>query len=272
MRQFVITPTVGSALTLGPTLVGATNGRYMIETLDGMGPPGTDIQTQKSPYQDGDTYIDAILQPRDIVIGGSIYSRVLATIQTYRLALIDALNPKLGPAGIVFTNDNASYSFNAIAKGSPLFKNKLATEPWQKFQITLHANDPYFYAGSNTTVSPAVNSNAAFANGGDSLTPVTITLTGPLTAFSVYTYDALSNKIELTMTSLSLADSATLIITTGFGAKSCLMGATNMIGYLTTGSTFWQLPLGTGTIYFTGSGSGAHTACSVVYKNRWVGL
>lgn len=69
MEMVTITNKHGESITLGNAAP------YYLEILDGVGGVPINIESQKSPYQDGSTYIDSVFGDRSISIEGMIITR-----------------------------------------------------------------------------------------------------------------------------------------------------------------------------------------------------
>lgn len=159
--------------TYGSFLIGAGS-NYCIESVEGLSEPGISWQEQKAPYQDGTTYIDNLLDVREIVIEGSIVASTLSAINTAKDAMIRAMNPKNGQAWLQYDADGVSKRIMAV--GRVVFGNKLYTEPFQKFQITFRCNDPLWQDLTASTINlpTSTNSTDSVINGAASNYPTMI--------------------------------------------------------------------------------------------------
>ena len=147
MRKIVFTNTNGVSTTFGETST-----IYSINSLEGLGSPDVNDQEQKAPFQDGATNIDQLLEPRDIVMEGIIMTMNLPLSYQYRRSMCSALNTKLGPGTITYTNDYGSWIIYGKAEG-PIFANNNGNEGCQKYQVTFHCADPYWQDVTETTVT-----------------------------------------------------------------------------------------------------------------------
>lgn len=153
MRRLTYTDSYGNATVLGNPASGKA--RFVITSLVGFDSAPVSRFTQKAPYQDGDTHIDSLMNERTITVEGAIYkSNNLTNIFTERRALAQGFNPKSGVGTLLYEYDGGnSKTVKCALDQGPVFPNKLATEPFQRFQITFIANDPWLY-GAPVTVSP----------------------------------------------------------------------------------------------------------------------
>jgi hypothetical protein len=157
MRRLTCTDSLGNVIVLGNPATGKI--KYGITSLTGFDSAPINRFTQKSPYQDGDTHIDSLMDERIITVEGALYTpKNLTTIMADRRTLSQKLNPKLGTYTLLYEYDGGSKTCYATLSQSPIFANKEATEPFQKFQVTFVANDPWLY-GAPTTVSVSGMSN-----------------------------------------------------------------------------------------------------------------
>lgn len=290
MRELVYTNALGQSLTL-------FNDKYLITSLDGIDMPTVDLQEQKAPYQDGTTYLDALFEPRTVVVQGAIINiQQLGAIFTSRAQVLAALNPKLGQGLLTYTNDNGSYTttctpMNAGGSGAGIFPNKPATDPFQLFSMEFYCNDPYWYSTTGSSASMDVvtggltfpitfpitfgtyvgNVPVGANNTGDSVTPVVITITGP-SQNPVVTNTTTGQFISLNIT-LNVGD--VLVINTKFGSKSIVYlpsggSPQNQMASLVAGSAFWSLNIGNNQLTFSDSTQGS-AVCTVSWNNRYSG-
>jgi len=126
-------------------------GPYLIVKIEGLGIPNVDRQEQKSPYQDGTTYIDSLLQNRDIVVELAITKpNDFANIALYRRELSQRLTPKYGLGDLNYTDEDGNeYTIRAVVS-SMVFTNKDYRDPYMRAMVTFTACDPYW---RNTTIA-----------------------------------------------------------------------------------------------------------------------
>lgn len=147
-RKLVYTNPSGGVLTVDGV-------NMLITNITGLGTPDTDLQQQKAPYQDGTTYIDALLGNRQVVVEIAILKpNKFADIDTIRRELVNKLNPKLGPGEMIYTTEGGSqYKLFCIPTGSPNIPNKDFREPFLRCLLTFTANDPHWYEITDEVVS-----------------------------------------------------------------------------------------------------------------------
>jgi hypothetical protein len=234
--------------------LGAVNPHnYLIEALEGLGPAKAAIQSQKAPFQDGVSYIDLLFREREIVVDGLIRcANNLAIINAFKRTMEIAFNPKNGQGTLTYYNGTASYWATAVIE-SLVFKNKLFTEPFQKYHLEIVCPDPFWYAITQSTKNIARGATETCVNAGDYQTPMTIVVTGPCTNPKIAIG---STYIKVTKT---LAAGDTVNINTAFGLKSVtfthLGTTTNIMNLLDAGSTFLQLLPGNNSVIYTEDGT-----------------
>jgi hypothetical protein len=134
------------------------------------------LQSQRAPFQHGSTYIDQLLNDREIVVQG-IISVGTKTSLSYPLRhdLVSVINPLLGQGVITYTNDHVIRKAMCTAIG-PVFANNNSNEGSQKYMITFHCNDPFLYFDTASTISlptPATSTESV-VNAAQSFTPSVI--------------------------------------------------------------------------------------------------
>jgi hypothetical protein len=173
-----------------------------------------------------------------------------------------------------------------------MFPNKLATTPFQDFQVHFYCNDPYWYSRTQNATSIFLVSGGftfpfsfpfqfgnyigstpmALVNSGDSTTPVQISINGP----SVTPIITNTTTGQLIKCNITLNSGDVLLINTKFGSKSVTLisssGATsNQMSTLDATSTFWQLAVGNNLVTFQDSTQGGLESCNIVWYNRFTG-
>src|SRR5690625_1401034 len=77
---------------LGQSIEFSNRKPFILENVEGLGDIEADIQTQKAPYQDGETHIDTVLEPRYIDLEISV---VGSNVDELRRYLSRVMNPKI---------------------------------------------------------------------------------------------------------------------------------------------------------------------------------
>jgi len=264
-------------------------GPFVLQKLEGTGCAGSDIQTSKSPYQDGIDVLDVILKERTISIKGTILGEDMTDLFSKRQLLSRIFNPKLKKASLKYVNDFGEKCIECYSEDAPVFGENYAT--LQEFLITLLCPSP-FWLDENFTkeeiitwvggASFPISFPVKFANKGETKkniinigdveTPVEITFKGP--AINPCVTNLLTGEYIKVKRSLSSDD--ILIINTEFGNKKVEIQDKNGVrinafNWIDLNSTFFNLQVGDNTIQYTSDG--ADPASVVIkYYNRYVGL
>ena len=175
MRTLTYTAPTGQSITIGD---GTQYGIYD-NGIQGLGAPKLNLQTQKAPYQDGATFIDALDDIREIVVTGSMNTQVLSTIQSLRKALEQVINGKLGVGTLIYTYNGTSYSIPAIPGAqSPLYKNRNWTSMVQTYQLNFECLQPHWQSPTVSNVVLPVNVTVAIQNDSDINIPISCNIVG----------------------------------------------------------------------------------------------
>lgn len=118
---------------------------YGLVSVEGLGDVDAEIQQQSAPYQDGSSFIDAILTPRNVdtefIVRGADYAQV----RERRAELARIVNPKLGLGILRYVSGGTVREINAVAESAPYFPdgdNRGAR--WQRGTLTFICPDPYW--------------------------------------------------------------------------------------------------------------------------------
>jgi hypothetical protein len=250
------------------TLSDAGTSIYGITSLTGLGPAELNIQSQKSPFQDGTTPIDRLFNPREVVLNGIItVGQNNLQRYTYRRTMCQYLNAKYGVGSLVYTNTYGAWALTNVEVEGPTFANKNSNEGCQTYQIVFHAHDPYFYDVSSTTVT--ITTGTGITNSGDVNAPIKLTITGPCTN-PIVTNNTTGYYIKYIG---SLSSSQYLVVTTATGNKRVTLYtsgvASNAISSIYSGSTLWGLNLGANSV--TRSADSGTPVTTVAYYNKYIG-
>ena len=170
---------------------------FRLIKVEGLGEVNADIQSQKSPYQDGDTLIDVMLEPRHITVELKIYGKDAEDTEVKRRLIASIFNPKLGLGTLKYVRGNEVKIIGAIAESVPSFPdgstNRNST--FQKVLLFLKAPNPY-WRSTTVTEEPAFEPKFRFPfsgpfimgiqrdkriinNDGDAPAPINVEFFGP---------------------------------------------------------------------------------------------
>lgn len=137
MEKVIITNMNGESIILG------NQAPYFLEILDGVGEIPVIIESQKSPKQDGSTYLGNTLENRAISIEGIIVTKNNPKeILECRRKMQKVLNPKLGLVTINYQNKEVK----AIVESTPIFPSGEGNKGlyYQKYLIYLLCHQPFW--------------------------------------------------------------------------------------------------------------------------------
>ncbi|WP_026908958.1 phage tail family protein [Paucisalibacillus globulus] len=265
---------------------------FLIESLIGVGEVDADVQGHRAPYQDGDTYIDTILQPRYPTLEGAITSTDLLTIKEYRKQILRVCNPKLGIGKIILEMDGDIKEILGTLDGVPTFPEK-GSNVYQKFMITWKCPNPYWKSLETITepLSAFVpkfklpfrfpvkfgerGSEARLMNDGDVPTPIEIVFNGPATRPTIIN----RTTGEFIRIDKELLVGERLIINTAFGRERRVAidkgngVLENAWGYIDIWeSTLFQLDVGENIIEYDAVASGGQAIVTISYRTQYVGV
>ncbi|MFC6038431.1 phage tail domain-containing protein [Paenisporosarcina macmurdoensis] len=168
---------------------------YLFTALNGLGDLDADIQFQKSPYQDGSTYIGTTFSEREISLEVTILGDDLKDVAKKRAYFAGVFNPKLGLGELEYTIDDISRVILAVVEHIPIYpaSDDSRQDFFQTALVDLRCPDPYWrserehveqlatFSGGLTfpLVLPTIFGNQESAaksrivvNEGDSATPI----------------------------------------------------------------------------------------------------
>lgn len=262
---------------------------FRLLTLQGAGAVQTDVQMQKAPYQDGATYIDALLEPRSLLLEVAIMAENNERLYQHRRKLAQVFNPKLGPGLLRYEYDGGVKEIEAVAELAPEFPTGRDNRApgFQRAILSLVCPSPFWL--DDYTVSEEIVTwiggmrfpwrlPSRFAmkgpkvinivNRGDVETPVRIEFRGPATNPRV-TNRATGEFIQINR---ELLPGDVLIITTDFGAKRVDINGQNVFNWIDIDSSFWQLQVGDNVIEYSSDDPVESAAVTISYRNRYVGV
>jgi hypothetical protein len=290
MERLTYTNSNGQSVALGNTAR-----PFMLLFVDGTGSPTSTIQTQKAPFQDGSTYIDTVLEPREITFEVGIFGSDQAEVFSNRKTLCEVFNPKNGVGQLLYEYDGGSKLINATVEMAPVFpsgKENKATG-YQKAMFSLLCLDPLWEDETATgyelsvsvpllagpiifkptiVFSALLNKTITIENIGDVSTPVKIIFYGPATN-PIITNETTDEFIQVNKT---LTDGQSLEINTAFGSKYVTLvdgsSRTNAFGFIDLDSTFFNLAVGDNTITYDADSGADSATMTISYKNKYVGV
>ena len=279
-HKITFTNSIGNSVVLGPK-------PFKVIRIDGTGGTEADIQTQKAPYQDGHTFVDALLEPKTVEIELTIFARSKEEVFQLRRELTNIFNPKLGVGLLTYEYPGGVKEIEAVPESTPVFPSG----PWvfQKAMISLICPAPFWldplknivkledfvanfrFPFNLPVVFSARGDTRTIINDGDVPTPITVEFRGR----------AINPRItnvttgEFIQVNREIPENYRLVIDTEFGRKRVSIIApdgveTNAFHYIDLESTFFDLEVGENQLSFITSGGSPEVY--IHFKKRYLGV
>lgn len=289
MERVIFINSRGQSIQLG------NDAPFIMTKIEGTGAVNVDIQTQKSPFQDGETYIDSLLEPRSLSIEVMVLADNREEMMINRRKMLQVFNPKLGEGKLIYECGNVKREIRAVSELAPVFPDAGDfKDTMQPGLIQLYCPNPFWldtfieseemadwvgglrfplqlpmmFAGRSTRQSTIIY------NSGDVETPVIIEFIGPATNPKI----TKTNTGEYIQVNREIAANEKLIITTEFGNKKVILEnietkeRVNVFGWIDLGSSFFQLDVGSNLMNYS-TDAGVETAkVWIKWRNRYVGV
>lgn len=118
---------------------------FILTKIEGTGAVTADIQTQKSPFQDGETYIDNTLESRPLSIEIMVIAENEEEMTRMRRRLLQVFNPKLGPGKLIYEFGDNKKEIEAISELAPAFPDaEDFKDTMQPGLISLYCPSPFW--------------------------------------------------------------------------------------------------------------------------------
>jgi hypothetical protein len=113
---------------------------------------------QKAPYQDGQTYIDTLLEPRTIYMEVAILTGNREELFQRRREMVQVFNPKLGPGVLRYEYDGGAKEIEATVELAPVFPagKENRGSGFQRALITLICPNPFWRDVATTKAEIAI--------------------------------------------------------------------------------------------------------------------
>lgn len=140
MEKITFINSKGQSVELG------NDGPYILTKIEGTGAVGVGIQSQKSPYQDGTSYLGNTLDHRAISIQIMILGQNEIDIADKRHKLLQVFNPKLNEGRLIYEFGNKKREIKAISEITPSFpdNDRDFKDTMQQGLIQLYCSNPFF--------------------------------------------------------------------------------------------------------------------------------
>jgi hypothetical protein len=263
----------------------------IIESLTGIGEVDADLQSQVSPFQDGDSLLDVRVQPRFIVLEGKILKTDSSEIKSYRERILRVCNPKLGLGKITIELDGDIKEIYAAMDGGVAFPER-GRDTWQKYLVNWKCPDPYWRDPKKiSTPLSAVKGSFRFpfsfpvsfgtdngyttlVNDGHVETPITIDIQGPVvnpkitnrTTGKVFRINHSLSSNEVLHIDMNPKAKRVELTRDGISIK-------NVMGWVDYAvSDFWQLDIGNNTIEYVADAGNSDAIVVVAWHNLYAGI
>jgi len=293
MEKLVFTNSKGQSVELG------NNPPFILTKIEGTGAVDVNIQSQKSAYQDGSTYLDNTLEPRPISIEVMLLADTIGEMIKSRHRLLKAFNPKLGPGKLVYQLGNIKREIEAISELAPVFSDAGDfKDTMQPGLIQLYCPNPFWrdLIETKEDISTEVG-NFSFPwgippegtelsirtisfitniyNPGDVETPVKIFLRARGTVENPIIENL--NTGEYIKVKRTLSDGDVLEINTEFGNKRVEIirsngDRENVFHYIDYKSTFFSVEAGDTTIKYDAEIGENNLDVSIYYTPKYLGV
>lgn len=265
----------------------------LVQLLEGTGEAPVTLQMSKAPFQDGQTLIDQVLEPREMTIQLLIKGNDRQELWDKRRKLTRLFNPKLGLGTLRWEQDNGTaYAIKAVCDGGIEYPEGAGQgDRLQTAMIHLLSPDPAWYrptpeewvlasfVGGMTLPLQfpvsfgQVGQSVPIHNKGDLATPVRLVFRGPL---KNPVLENVTTGQEIRITEQLLAGEY-LEIETAFGRKSVWKTDAegqrfNAFHYVAPDSVFWQLVLGMNEISYSATEESGDAAVTLTFFHRYVGV
>lgn len=268
---------------------------FRLSKVEGLGEVGAEIQSQKAPFQDGETFVGVTLEPRYLTIEFKIYGNNSEDTEKKRRFISSVFNPRLGVGQLEYIRGDETKLINVSAESVPSFpdgdSNRGTT--FQKTLLFLKAPNPYWQSVENVEqlvvweggltfplrlptkfASQSESKAKILLNEGDADTPLRIEFNGPATAPIRIENQTTGEYIQVNQ---SLVAGERLEISTAFGQKrveKVLEDGTrfNAFHYIKRGSTFFNLIPGNNLLDYSTGEDYERAAVAITWNNRYVGI
>jgi len=264
-EKVIYTNSLGRSITL-------TDKRpFILESVEGKGDVGADIQLQTTSQTDGAFYIDTILSTRSLTLNVNISANSRDELNEARQEIAKVFNPKLGKGTLLYSNGETKRKIEVVVDGIPSYPVGNKGRWWQRVVINLVAPKPHwlnattenikledFVAGFSFPFSFPVSfairgDKRTLNNSGDVPIPIKVTFRGNTinpTIRNITTGEFIKVNYEIPEGYTFVVDTENKTVKMYDGTGT----STNMFRYLDNDSTFFELVLGDNDISFSTDG------------------
>jgi Phage tail protein len=288
LQKIIFTNSLGDSLEISESI----KSPYLLLALDGIGGADVSNKTQKSPYQDGVTFIDSNIEARFITFETAIFSYQNNSSLDLRRNIASIFNPKLGLGILRYENEDVIKEIQGIVDNGPIFpsgSDNRGGNLFQKARITLFCPSPY-WRSLDITEEPTFESLFQFPfegffemglqrdkriidNDGDAPAPIYLEFFGPAVN-PIITNNTTGEFIKVNQT---LGEGEFMRVDTTPGNKSVEFVSpdgtiTNVFNWIDLGSTFFQLIVGENEIEYSADSDIQGAVVNIRYNKLYVGI
>lgn len=139
MEKVTFINSKGQSVTLGG------EAPFILTKIEGTGAVNVNIQSQKSPHQDGESYLGSTLDTRPIPIEIMVLGENESDMANKRHRLMQVFNPKLGQGRLIYEFGTVKREIKAISELAPVFPDAGDfKDTMQPGLIQLYCPNPFF--------------------------------------------------------------------------------------------------------------------------------
>lgn len=275
--------------TRGQSLELGNDAPFILTKIEGTGAVNVNIQSQKSPYQDGVSYQGNTLEPRLLSIEVMLVAENIEEMMIYRRKMLNIFNPKPGEGTLIYEIGGIRREIKVISELAPVFPDdKNFKETMQPGLIQLYCPNPFWLDESETSeeivnwiggISFPLRLPTRFAmagpkiiniiNDGDVETPIKLEIYGPATRPKI----TLKETGEYLRINKILTADDVVTITTEFGNKRVEFNGENAFNILDLPSSkFFSLQVGDNVLELMTEDESDNVNVKVSYRNRYIGV
>ena len=282
---------------LGEELTFSRDTTFKLLNFEGIGGTQVKIQSEKAPFQDGETFLDSMLEPRDLSIHLGIFAKNQIELFENRRRLSKLFNPKWKNNRLVYTNDFLSREIMCQVEAGPTYPSGRTTSfvGYQVALINLVALNPFWQdiqdnkielvkvapllqfeleiISSGIEIGTYQEGEIIINNDSDVETPLRFEFPGPATDPIIIN----ETTGEFVKIITPLLANERMVITTAFGNKKVEIhkedGAIiNAFQYIDLNSIFFQLRPGRNVLRFNAAAGSTNAIIEISYKRKYIGI
>ena len=275
----------------GESITFRNNSSFFIGSVEGLGDVDADNQSQKAPYQDGDSYIGSNLEPRFLSFQVTIRGLNDTDISEKRYQLASLFNPKLGLGVFEYKYGDVIRTIVAVSEHIPKYGTGFENlgRRHQKAIVSLKCPNPY-WRSIEITEEPAFEplfqfpfegefqmgmqrDRRSIMNDGDSPAPLFVEFFGPASNPKIIN----NTTGEYIKINQQLNENERMLIDTTDGNKSVFFvdsngNKRNVFNWIDLNSTFFKLEIGENDIEYTADSDIQGAVVNISYSKLYAAI